>query len=94
VKELGDQAIVEFRPKQEGNTLHLILAPPKVQPGQKPPKSDSGPKGGDSGARRDSGPNQSRGQQPAAAQPAAQPASQPAQAEEVAAPQPTGTSQS
>ena len=32
IKDLGDKAIVEFRPRQEGNTLHLILAPPKVQP--------------------------------------------------------------
>jgi hypothetical protein len=31
IKDLGDKAIVEFRPRQEGNTLHLILAPPKVQ---------------------------------------------------------------
>jgi translation initiation factor IF-3 len=29
IKDLGDKAIVEFRPRQEGNTLHLILAPPK-----------------------------------------------------------------
>ena len=31
IKDLGDKAIVEFRARQEGNTLHLILAPPKVQ---------------------------------------------------------------
>ncbi len=31
IKDLGDKAVVEFRPRQEGNTLHLILAPPKVQ---------------------------------------------------------------
>ena len=37
IKDLGDKAIVEFRPRQEGNTLHLILAPPKAQPGAKPP---------------------------------------------------------
>ena len=37
IKDLGDKAIVEFRPRQEGNTLHLILAPPKEQ---KPAKSD------------------------------------------------------
>ena len=36
IRELGDKAIVEFRPRQEGNTLHLILAPAKVQPPQKP----------------------------------------------------------
>src|SRR5271170_7768668 len=38
IKDLGDKAVVEFRPRQEGNTLHLILAPPKVQAPQKPPK--------------------------------------------------------
>jgi translation initiation factor IF-3 len=37
IKDLGDKAIVEFRPRQEGNTLHLILAPPKEQ---KPAKAD------------------------------------------------------
>ena len=31
IKDLGDKAIVEFRPRQEGNTLHVILAPPKTQ---------------------------------------------------------------
>ena len=36
IKDLGDKAIVEFRPRQEGNTLHLILAPVKAQPQQKP----------------------------------------------------------
>ncbi len=36
ITELGDKAIVEFRPKQEGNTLHVILAPPKVQTPAKP----------------------------------------------------------
>jgi translation initiation factor IF-3 len=39
IKDLGDKAVVEFRPRQEGNTLHLILAPPKVQAPAKPPKS-------------------------------------------------------
>jgi translation initiation factor IF-3 len=29
IKDIGDKAIVEFRPRQEGNTLHAILAPPK-----------------------------------------------------------------
>jgi translation initiation factor IF-3 len=94
VKELGDQAIVEFRPKQEGNTLHLILAPPKVQPGQKP--ASSGAKS-DSGQKRDSGQPRREGgqpraqQQPAAAAPAA---AQPVQSAEPAPtpePQPTGT---
>lgn len=31
ITDLGDKAIVENRARQEGNTLHLILAPPKVQ---------------------------------------------------------------
>jgi len=38
IKDLADKAVVEFRPRQEGNTLHLILAPPKAQPPAKPPK--------------------------------------------------------
>ena len=38
IKDLGDKAVVEFRPRQEGNTLHLILAPPKTQAPAKPPK--------------------------------------------------------
>ena len=29
VKDLGDKVVVEFRPRQEGNTLHAILAPNK-----------------------------------------------------------------
>ena len=36
ITDLGDKGIVEFRPRQEGNTLHLILAPPKTQPPGKP----------------------------------------------------------
>ena len=39
IKDIGEKGIVEFRPRQEGNTLHLILAPPKVQAPQKPPKA-------------------------------------------------------
>jgi len=31
IKDIADKGIVEFRPRQEGNTLHLILAPPKEQ---------------------------------------------------------------
>jgi len=40
IKDLGDKAIVEFRARQEGNTLHLILAPPKTSapPKPKPPR--------------------------------------------------------
>jgi len=45
ITDLGDKGIVEFRPRQEGNTLHLILAPPKAQPPGKPqsPKSEAKP---------------------------------------------------
>ena len=28
--DVGDKGIVEFRPRMEGNTLHMILAPKKV----------------------------------------------------------------
>src|SRR5689334_7405568 len=35
VKEVGDKGIVEFRPRMEGNTMHVILAPPKQVPGAK-----------------------------------------------------------
>jgi translation initiation factor IF-3 len=30
ITDIGDNAIVEFRPRQEGNTLHAILAPKKA----------------------------------------------------------------
>ena len=30
IKDVGDKGIVEFRPRQEGNTLHAILAPKKA----------------------------------------------------------------
>ncbi|HLY91944.1 MAG TPA: translation initiation factor IF-3 [Candidatus Angelobacter sp.] len=33
VTEVGDKGIVEFRPRMEGNTVHVILAPPKQTPG-------------------------------------------------------------
>ena len=36
IKDIGDKGIVEFRPRQEGNTLHLILAPSKQEPKPKP----------------------------------------------------------
>jgi translation initiation factor IF-3 len=32
IKDVGDAGIVEFRPRQEGNTLHLILAPSAKKP--------------------------------------------------------------
>jgi translation initiation factor IF-3 len=37
VREVGDKGIVEFRPRMEGNTMHVILAPPKQVPGGKKP---------------------------------------------------------
>jgi translation initiation factor IF-3 len=36
IQELGDRALVENMPRQEGNTLHAILAPPKTAQPQKP----------------------------------------------------------
>ena len=36
IKDVQDKGLVEFRPRQEGNTLHAILAPPKANPSQKP----------------------------------------------------------
>jgi translation initiation factor IF-3 len=52
IKDLGDKAVVEFRPRQEGNTLHAILAPakkgetkaapPKPRPQQPPPQQAPG----------------------------------------------------
>ncbi len=40
IKDIGNQAIVEFRARQEGNTLHVILAPHKTEAvkAPKPPK--------------------------------------------------------
>src|SRR5215468_462528 len=35
IKDIGERGIVEFRPRQEGNTLHLILAPNTKKPGEK-----------------------------------------------------------
>ncbi len=53
VKELGDKAVVEFRPRQEGNTMHLILAPPKTVVVAKPKPAP--PQGGQQGAPPASG---------------------------------------
>ncbi|HZS28363.1 MAG TPA: translation initiation factor IF-3 [Candidatus Angelobacter sp.] len=38
VTEVGDKGIVEFRPRMEGNTVHVILAPPRQVPGAKKPE--------------------------------------------------------
>ena len=35
IKDIGERGIVEFRPRQEGNTLHAILAPSAKKPGEK-----------------------------------------------------------
>ncbi|HEX4604673.1 MAG TPA: hypothetical protein VH724_11805, partial [Candidatus Angelobacter sp.] len=40
--EVGDKGIVEFRPRMEGNTVHVILAPPKQVPGGKKPENAAG----------------------------------------------------
>ncbi|MGA2458410.1 MAG: translation initiation factor IF-3, partial [Terriglobales bacterium] len=39
IKDVDQKGLVEFRPRQEGNTLHLILAPSKKEGGakEKPP---------------------------------------------------------
>jgi translation initiation factor IF-3 len=43
VREVGDKGIVEFRPRMEGNTMHVILAPPKQVPGGKKPEKPQAP---------------------------------------------------
>ena len=44
ITDLGDKAIVEFRPRQEGNTLHAILAPSKkAEPKPAPPPKPQPP---------------------------------------------------
>jgi translation initiation factor IF-3 len=43
VNEVGDKGIVEFRPRMEGNTVHVILAPPKQIPGGGTPKKQEKP---------------------------------------------------
>ena len=35
IHDIGDRGLVEFRPRQEGNTLHAILAPNTKKPGEK-----------------------------------------------------------
>jgi translation initiation factor IF-3 len=46
LREVGDKAVVEFRPRMEGNTLHAILAPPKKVETKKqpaPPRQQGNP---------------------------------------------------
>jgi len=38
IKDVDQRGLVEFRPRQEGNTLHLILAPNKKEGGAKEAK--------------------------------------------------------
>ena len=81
LKEVGDKGIVEFRPRMEGNTMHLILAPPKQIPG---------------GKKQEKPPQQAQQQQPRAQQPqpqqqqSAQPQPQPPQ-QPAGGQTPTGT---
>ncbi|HYL93157.1 MAG TPA: translation initiation factor IF-3 [Alphaproteobacteria bacterium] len=35
IREVGEKAIIEFRPRMEGNTMHAILAPAKQMSGGK-----------------------------------------------------------
>jgi translation initiation factor IF-3 len=69
IKDVESQSIVEFRPRQEGNTLHAILAPKKTESG-----------GGGGGGQKPR-PQQSSGgvqQQAATQKPAAAPQAAPA----------------
>ena len=36
IKDVAEKAIVEFSPRMEGNTMHAILAPRKVEPAKAP----------------------------------------------------------
>jgi len=51
IKDVEPHSIVEFRPRQEGNTLHAILAPKKTEKPKPPreggaPRPQAGPGGG------------------------------------------------
>ena len=59
IKDIGDKGIVEFRPRQEGNTLHLILAPSKQE---SKPKPKPAPQPGAPAASQPAQPPQSRAQ--------------------------------
>jgi hypothetical protein len=43
IKDVQEKSIVEFRPRQEGNTLHAILAPKKDESGGKKEKPRTTP---------------------------------------------------
>jgi translation initiation factor IF-3 len=78
IKDLGDKAIVEFRPRQEGNTLHLILAPPKAAAPAGKKAAGGGPSGGGppSGGQGAPGGKTPSGQAAQAGQPARGPVAQ------------------
>jgi hypothetical protein len=44
IKDVEHKGMVEFRPRQEGNTLHLILAPKKETGGKEKPAVKPAPK--------------------------------------------------
>ena len=44
IKDVDNKGLVEFRPRQEGNTLHLILAPKKDASGGAPKEKAAPPK--------------------------------------------------
>jgi len=60
IKDVESQSIVEFRPRQEGNTLHAILAPKKAETGHKPKPPQQPPQAGAAGV-----PKPAAGPQPA-----------------------------
>jgi translation initiation factor IF-3 len=66
IKDVGDHGIVEFRPRQEGNTLHLIMAPKKAATQEKKPRA---PK---AAQPQQAKPPQQSAPPPAAANPASQ----------------------
>jgi len=43
IKDISERGVVEFRPRQEGNTLHAILAPKKAEPPKKEHKQAQAP---------------------------------------------------
>jgi translation initiation factor IF-3 len=45
ISDVGEHAVVEFRPRMEGNTMHAILAPKKAEPvkAAKPPRPPQAP---------------------------------------------------
>jgi translation initiation factor IF-3 len=58
IQEIGDKAIVENMPRQEGNTLHAILAPPKTAAPPKPPKQPQQHQAGGGGSQGPAAPSQ------------------------------------